>query len=68
MLFVQGSRDTFGTPSELAPILERLTPAPTLHVVANGDHSFSLSKKDFAAQAAVHDDVRHTIVEWIRNR
>jgi uncharacterized protein len=68
MLFVQGSRDTFGTPSELAPILERLTPAPTLHVVANGDHSFSLSKKDSEAQAALHDEVRHTIVEWIRNR
>ena len=34
MLFVQGSRDNFGTPSELNPILAGLSPPPTLHVVA----------------------------------
>ena len=28
MLFVQGSRDTFGTPDELSPILEPLSPRP----------------------------------------
>src|SRR6185436_11757172 len=38
MLFVQGTRDAFGTPTELAPIVSALEPAPTLHVVANGDH------------------------------
>ena len=44
MLFVQGSRDAFGTPSELAPILGSLSPAPTLHVVEGGDHSFKLMR------------------------
>src|SRR5436305_4131398 len=33
MLFVQGSRDTFGTPAELTPILDTLTPKPALFVV-----------------------------------
>ena len=28
MLFVQGTRDAFGTPAELAPILGRVSPAP----------------------------------------
>jgi hypothetical protein len=65
MLFVQGERDTFGTPAELAPILAMLVPQPTLHVVAGGDHSLKLSRRDAAAQAAVYDDVQRTIVEWI---
>jgi predicted alpha/beta-hydrolase family hydrolase len=38
MLFVQGSRDTFGTPAELAPIIEPLLPRPLIHVVEGGDH------------------------------
>ena len=65
MLFVQGSKDTFGTPSELAPVLEPIQPPPTVHVVEGGDHSFKLSKKDAVRQAAVYDDIQRTIVEWI---
>jgi len=66
MLFVQGSRDTFGTPSELAPILAGLSPPPTLHVVAGGDHSLKVSR-DPQAQAAVYDDVQRTIVGWMQS-
>ena len=56
MLFVQGSRDAFGTPDELAPILGRVSPAPALHEVVGGDHSFKLGGRDAAArQAAVYD-------------
>ena len=66
MLFVQGSRDNFGTPSELNPILAELTPAPTLHVVAGGDHSLKVSR-DPQVQAAVYDDVQRTIVRWIQS-
>ncbi len=65
MLFVQGSRDTFGTPAELTPVLSGLTPPPTLHIVEGGDHSFALPKKDSARQAAVFDDVQQAIVDWI---
>jgi uncharacterized protein len=65
MLFVQGSRDAFGTPSELAPIVARLQPTPTLHVVDQGDHSFKLSRKDPVAQAAVYAAVQQAIVDWI---
>jgi predicted alpha/beta-hydrolase family hydrolase len=66
MLFVQGSRDTFGTPAELAPVLETLKPEPVLHIVEGGDHSLKLSRKDPAAQTAIHEGVQRTIAEWIR--
>jgi predicted alpha/beta-hydrolase family hydrolase len=66
MLFVQGSRDAFGTPSELQPALDTLSPRATLHVVEGGDHSFKIGKKDPARQAALLSEVHRTIVEWIR--
>jgi predicted alpha/beta-hydrolase family hydrolase len=65
MLFVQGERDTFGTPSELSPVLAALEPAAALHAVAGGDHSFKLSRADAARQAAIYDEVQRAIVEWI---
>ena len=65
MLFVQGTRDAFGTPDELAPILEPLRPAPVVHVVEQGDHSFKLSKKDAAAQARVYADIHQAIIAFV---
>lgn len=66
MLVVQGSRDGFGTPEELTPILASLTPPSTLHVVAGGDHSFKISKS--GDQAKVYADIQHTIANWIKDR
>jgi predicted alpha/beta-hydrolase family hydrolase len=66
MLFVQGSRDTFGTPSELKPVLASLSPLPTLHTVDGGDHSFKIAGRDAKArQATVYSEIQDTIVEWI---
>jgi predicted alpha/beta-hydrolase family hydrolase len=65
MLFEQGSRDAFGTPDELAPILSRLSPSPTMHVVDGGDHSFKLSRKDPARQSAIFADIQTHIEAWI---
>ena len=66
MLFVQGTRDTFGTPAELAPILGRVSPAPVLHEVADGDHSFKLGGRDAVVrQAALYDEIQGAIVDWI---
>ncbi len=66
MLFVQGSRDTFGTPAELEPVLHALTPRPRLHVVEGGDHSFKLAGRNMAAaQAQVYENVQRMIVQWI---
>jgi len=65
MLFVQGSRDAFGTPAELTPILAGLVPRPRVQTIEGGDHSFKLPRRDPAAQARVHEEIQHTIVEWI---
>jgi uncharacterized protein len=66
MLFVQGSRDTFGTPSELKPILGSLSPMPTLHTVHGGDHSFKVAGRDAQQkQDYVYAEVQGTIVDWM---
>jgi predicted alpha/beta-hydrolase family hydrolase len=68
MLFVQGSRDAFGTPAELAPIVAALAPGAErsmLHVVDGGDHSFKVARADASRQAAVADRVHRTVAEWI---
>jgi len=44
MLFVQGSRDTFGTKDELEPVLSDL-PRARLVVIEGGDHSLATPKK-----------------------
>ena len=68
MLVVQGSRDTFGLPAELQPVLARISPQPTLEVVAGCDHSFKLPRRNPAAQAAVYADVQSTIANWIASQ
>jgi predicted alpha/beta-hydrolase family hydrolase len=45
VLIVQGSRDTFGTPAEFAPVLAAMHAPVTLHVVEGGDHSFAVSRR-----------------------
>ena len=65
MLVVQGSRDGFGTPDELRPVLEALDPPATLHVVDGGDHSFKVARTGADGQAAVDADVRRTCASWM---
>jgi predicted alpha/beta-hydrolase family hydrolase len=65
MLFVQGSRDAFGTPKEFSGILEALSPPASLYVVDGGDHSFKTAGHDSASQARVFGDVRRVILDWI---
>jgi predicted alpha/beta-hydrolase family hydrolase len=45
MLFVQGSRDPFGSPEELAPVVDGLAPGARLYVVEGGDHSLTPPKR-----------------------
>jgi predicted alpha/beta-hydrolase family hydrolase len=64
MLFVQGSRDAFGSPKELKPVFNKMSPPPDLHVVEGGDHSFRVAGRDAGKQAAIFDDIQRTVVEW----
>ena len=64
MLFVQGARDTFGSPDELRPVLA-CCPAATLFVVDGGDHSFKVRGKDAPTEAEVHARVQDAIRDWV---
>ncbi len=67
MLFVQGARDAFGTPEELAPILAPLGPAARVHVVEGGDHSFAVPKRSAGPQSEVFARAQDEIARWLRD-
>jgi uncharacterized protein len=66
MLFVQGSRDAFGTPDELKSIIDRLDPPPDLYVVETGDHSFKVLKSAKIGQQEVYAAIQDRIDIWLR--
>ena len=65
MLIVQGSRDAFGTPEELRPVLGPLGATATLQVVEGGDHSFKVPKRGPITQEEVFERVQDEIARWI---
>jgi uncharacterized protein len=65
-LFVQGSRDAFGSPAELQPIVAQLAPVAELLVVEGADHSFKVPKSAGADQQEVYRAVQHRIENWLR--
>ena len=64
ILFVQGSRDTFGTRDEIQPVVDACQ-AACLHVVEGGDHSLKVRGKDAPTPEEVHDTVQDVMAEWI---
>lgn len=64
MLFVQGTRDAFGTADEIRALLPRLASA-TLRAVEGGDHSFKVSGRDAPRPEAVLDSVLDDVAKWI---
>ena len=67
MLFVQGSKDAFGTPDELKPILKPLKNAE-LCVVENGDHSFKVPKSAGVSQDKVDAFVLDQVESWLKRK
>jgi hypothetical protein len=65
LLFVQGSRDAFGTPDELRAVLGELKVEADLCVVEDGDHSFKVPKRSAMSQDQVYEFVRDEIVRWM---
>jgi predicted alpha/beta-hydrolase family hydrolase len=66
MLFVQGTRDPFGTIDEIQAARKSLKLPGALHVVEGGDHSFALPKSQGARQTATLDAAANAIVEFVR--
>lgn len=62
VLIVQGERDAFGTPAELAPVIATMHAPVTLHVVEGGDHSLAVrGQKPDETRAPVLD----AIARWM---
>ncbi len=68
MLFVQGSRDAFGTPAELAPVLEGLAAGTRLFVVEGADHSLALPKSRGEAPDQTRARVADEVARFIASR
>lgn len=64
MLFVQGSRDAFGTAAEIREVLPRLRRA-TLHEIPGGDHSFKVAGRGAPKPDAVLSGILDVVRTWI---
>lgn len=68
MLFVQGSRDPFGTPDELQPVIAGLQSPAELYVVEGGDHSFKVPRSTVGGQQAVYEAIQDCMEEWLKRQ
>jgi predicted alpha/beta-hydrolase family hydrolase len=64
MLFLQGTRDTLADLALLRPICEKLGSRATLHIIAEGDHSFHVLKKAGKTDEAVMKELAETTAAW----
>jgi predicted alpha/beta-hydrolase family hydrolase len=64
MLFVQGSRDAFGTADEIRALLPRLR-AAELYEVAGGDHSFKVTGRPGTRPDDVLAEIMDRVAGWM---
>jgi predicted alpha/beta-hydrolase family hydrolase len=65
MLFVQGSRDAFGSPEELRATIKKHHLPATLHIVDGGDHSLKVPQALGIPQAAIYALAMDSIAGWL---
>jgi predicted alpha/beta-hydrolase family hydrolase len=66
MLFFAGTRDSLCTLALLRQTLKQLVVPVTLHVIAEGDHSFVVPKRTGRTQADVYEEIITASSTWIR--
>jgi uncharacterized protein len=66
MLFMQGSRDAFGTKEEIADIIKKLKLSAELIAIEGGDHSLKVPKSAATSQQEVYDRAMNQIAEWLK--
>lgn len=67
LLFVQGSRDAFGSAGELREAIKKSKIRATLHIVEGGDHSLKVPKS-VGAPEQIYTSVMDTIVGWLQTK
>ncbi len=65
MLFIQGSRDAFGTEDEIKAVVKRLKLPAEVHIVGNGDHSLKVPKSGGVTQSEVYEQAMDKMSRWI---
>ena len=68
MLFFQGTRDSLCQLSVFKPLLETISPKPTLHIIEGGDHSFKILKRLNRDEQSVFDEIVQTSAKWINQK
>jgi predicted alpha/beta-hydrolase family hydrolase len=66
MLFIQGTRDSFGTPDELRAIIKRDHLPATLYPIEGGDHSLKVPKSLRVPQEQIYESTMDEILRWLR--
>ena len=66
MLFVQGSRDAFGTKQEIGTIINKLKLHAELYAIEGGDHSFKVPRSSAVSQQEVYTQALDQITLWVR--
>lgn len=64
LLVVQGTRDPFGSPDEIAAECARVGASPTVVPVAEGGHGFEVPKR-VGPQAQVFAEVTEVVTSWL---
>ena len=64
MLFLQGSRDAFGTTDEIRSVIKKHKLPATLYAIEGGDHSFKVPKSA-GPQEKVYESVMDEIARWL---
>ena len=65
LLFLQGSRDSLAEPKLLRPLVERLGPSASLHLVEGADHSFHVPARSGRKDGDVMDEILDAFATWL---
>jgi predicted alpha/beta-hydrolase family hydrolase len=65
MLFIQGSRDAFGTADEIRTLIKRLKLPATLHAIEGGDHSLRVPKSGGVSQEQIYENALDQILNCV---
>ncbi len=65
MLFLQGTRDNLAELKLLEPVVKRLGPSASLHLVEGADHSFHVLARSGRNDSGVMNEILDTLAGWI---
>ena len=65
MLFVQGSRDAFGTKDEIRAAIKKHRLPATIYAIEGGDHSCKVPKSQGVPQDQVYSEAMDAIARWL---